>query len=260
MNKIKFFFLFFFLGSANLFSQITAGEVSSNVYFKDLNSDASFIFTCNWIYCSEYAVDVNNDNIIDFKFYSRMSSSPGSSSHKLTVKAFNKNKIMLSDSFAIALNFGDVINQYANWSDEADSLILDMSYSSLMGNSHIGPWSIVNEGYLPIQLNLNNELLFGYIHLLNSHSTLNKVMDFGIQVTNKEPFVYPNPFIEKIQFYNFTNKECTFELYDSNAKQVVKKDVLNYSLIDAENLQSGFYVYNVKENGKIISKGKLIKK
>ena len=107
-----------------------------------------------------------------------------------------------------------------------------------------------------------------YYGSINHNGYVIKVMPDDI-VTNAEdtPFefdrdvsVYPNPFNDYLKIET-ARKNLRFSLFDINGKMVNNADLDTQSKeLTTGNLNSGFYFYNVTDNGRIIQSGKLIKK
>jgi len=74
--------------------------------------------------------------------------------------------------------------------------------------------------------------------------------------------IYPNPVIDELTIRSEKpfKKETRFELFDLNGT-LVRKEILvqnRSQLIDLENIVSGLYFYQIKENSKLIQSDKLI--
>jgi hypothetical protein len=72
--------------------------------------------------------------------------------------------------------------------------------------------------------------------------------------------VFPNPAADIVNL-NLKNKSnvAIFELYDTQGKKLISKQIGNNDQINIKNLNSGVYIYNVNTNGNV-QNGKLIKK
>jgi len=75
----------------------------------------------------------------------------------------------------------------------------------------------------------------------------------------KDYSIYPNPVSDKINF-NITNSSimCLFELYDSQGRKLISKEIINNGQLSLEGLAKGIYLYNLNIGGEI-QNGKLIK-
>ncbi|HOG36465.1 MAG TPA: T9SS type A sorting domain-containing protein [Paludibacteraceae bacterium] len=86
-----------------------------------------------------------------------------------------------------------------------------------------------------------------------------KVVTSVSYVSFKNYKVYPNPVSDIINIEVADGKSTfTFELYDSQGRKLISKELTNNGQISLEGLAKGFYVYNLINDGKTQS-GKLIK-
>ena len=89
------------------------------------------------------------------------------------------------------------------------------------------------------------------------YSTVNvtSVSDLSKQVYS----IYPNPVLDRLNFnIQHSNNTFTFELYDSQGRKLISKEIINNSQLNLEGLTKGIYLYNLIIDGEIQS-GKLIK-
>lgn len=107
---------------------------------------------------------------------------------------------------------------------------------------------------------------YGYLSVESDglYKSINPIV--GVFEINNETLngkVYPNPFNKEliISFTNHMYSELTFELFDSFAKLIYKKqDIQGREQIQlADNILYGIYYYRLSKYGKIVSAGKLIK-
>ncbi len=89
------------------------------------------------------------------------------------------------------------------------------------------------------------------------YSTVNVTSVSGVSV--KDYSIYPNPVSDNVIF-NITNSNntFTFELYSSQGRKLISKEITNNGQLSLEGLAKGIYLYNLNIDGKIQS-GKLIK-
>jgi hypothetical protein len=89
------------------------------------------------------------------------------------------------------------------------------------------------------------------------YSTVNGTSVSGLNMNAYS--IYPNPASDNINF-NITNSNntFTFELYDSQGRKLISKEITNNRQLSLEGLAKGIYLYNLNIDGEIQS-GKLIK-
>ena len=142
----------------------------------------------------------------------------------------------------------------------ASGVILHTTKSGLNWTYQI---SGTNNNLLEIKFVGNN---IGYI--VGQYGTILKTTNAGLSVNENnfqlnKTISYPNPFKSsftiKIDYYQ-TLINATLTIYDLIGNKVDEINELNQNevYVDRKNLSSGIYLYFIKENGNVISKGKII--
>ena len=108
-----------------------------------------------------------------------------------------------------------------------------------------------------------------YYGSYNTNGFLIKVMPDDI-LTNAEDTplaydrdvsVYPNPFDDYLNIETL-RKDLRISLFDVNGQKILERDISNSirSKLFTGNIKSGFYFYNITDNGRVIQSGKLLKR
>lgn len=71
--------------------------------------------------------------------------------------------------------------------------------------------------------------------------------------------VYPDPFSDKINIIVNGNENLELSLFDFTYRKLVQKKFITKVTISADHLSNGIYLYEVRNKGRVIKKGKLIK-
>lgn len=73
-----------------------------------------------------------------------------------------------------------------------------------------------------------------------------------IEIKAEDVFVYPNPFIDQVSLQLIQqNKSVSYQIYDQTGRIVLQKtneNVEDKIIIDTQNLSSGIYLLNIREN------------
>lgn len=152
------------------------------------------------------------------------------------------------------------INANVAYTVGASGTILYTTNGGLNWNSQV---SNTSNNLLEIKFVDNN---IGYI--VGQSGTILKTTNAGLSVNEnnyplKKTILYPNPFKSsftiKIENYE-TLSNATLNIYDLLGNKVDEMTELNQNeiTIDRKNLNSGIYLYYIKEKGNVISKGKII--
>lgn len=82
-----------------------------------------------------------------------------------------------------------------------------------------------------------------------------------VNQTNNDVVIYPIPTknVINIRVNNNTNNTLTFYLYTTTGVEVINEELNNSKKINLSKLLKGIYIYQVKDNNRIIQSGKLIK-
>ena len=72
--------------------------------------------------------------------------------------------------------------------------------------------------------------------------------------------VYPNPFTDNLVVSVNGENEFLFEMFDISGVKIYSEKVNAINVFDFSEIASGFYIYRISENFKIIKSGKIIKK
>ena len=76
---------------------------------------------------------------------------------------------------------------------------------------------------------------------------------------NQSTTISPNPFSDNITITTKTNQPLEITLYDLTSRALLKQTFTNTTTINASQLASGIYLYQVRNNKGIIKNGKVVK-
>jgi hypothetical protein len=71
--------------------------------------------------------------------------------------------------------------------------------------------------------------------------------------------VFPNPFSDEINVSIGENEPCEVSIYDITARKVLQEKFTESATLNTSQLRKGIYFYEVGNNHKVLSKGKIIK-
>ncbi len=250
----SFFSLFYLVPNCKMYSQIIYTDIV------DATPNVS------------YSLDVNNDTIVDFY---------------IVHASLNKILCVPQNSNAYAGNI--LAGVYSPWALPAGSFICDTMAawfdSSKVGTmafgSNIGNWAGAVDKYLPLKLAIGANTYYGWARLdffvgstsftikdYAYNSTPNACIQAGQTVlsvlinTNKSIFsIVPNPFVSTttILTNNYLNNASIiiFNAFGQIVKEI-KSITGNSFNLNRENLPSGLYFLQLKEENNVIAIEKLI--
>ena len=139
--------------------------INSTIVYTDLIPDT--IRICSGVCNKDYALDLNKDGINDFNFSvsSVLARGGCDSRYKTTVSVLPLNSNSATPS-KLALN--EVIGNGNLWSTGSQVLRSHYSWSdgfSPCQSYNIGQWNTTTDGYLPLKINTNYRVYFGWVRL-----------------------------------------------------------------------------------------------
>lgn len=266
-----FFTLLVAINSSIGNAQIYAGQSSgSDIFYYDFSPDTSLTAIDNQN--SACNLDLNGDNIIDFRIYLWHSGSPAGWQHFMSIVSKNNNQVALSPvevGYADTLSYGNNIDATNLWSS-SDSIQLGGFFHIIVINDttyYYGTWGPLywHPGYLGVRIISSLDTLYGYIHL-DIHDA--KIKDYGINISAQaidelynsgSTISYPNPFSKKVTFESTSNDLVSLFIYDAFLKLILHKTFIGTTTINTEGFTKGVYFYELKNKNIVIKKGKLIR-
>lgn len=219
-----------------------------------------------------YALDLNNDTIIDFLIQFDMI-----------------NKVMCKPQNSNAYSGKLVSGLYLPWALSASTLICDSlatwydsnNVGTMASGSNIGNWVGVSNSYLALKIMVGSNTYFGWARIdINANSTSFTIKDYAYQsspntcikagqtilgyheISNKKQLsIFPNPSNESTNIQILGNpKNATLTLY--NAMGQVVKEIHNISeqnvSLPRENLPSGWYLLRLTDENETFELKKLL--
>jgi hypothetical protein len=272
------FIIIMFLLSSGIRAQnqiMVAQKTGTNIHYTDFQPDSSVQLINGG---EGFQLDIDNDGFNDLAFYV-LAETDGVSYTKFwsSITTINDKVKILSDSgnynFVLNLNPGDTISAYQNWSTVYDStydLIVNfISYYPPPGSNNT--YGYLGYGYLGFQIEYPSETFFGWIRVMATSTSIivAEVAISGVSV-KVEKFddldqaleVYPNPChsdlhlkIESAQI-----QDMYFEIVNTLGEIVKKGEVTScISKINIRDLQSGFYLLNIRKRNRLVNRIKFIK-
>ncbi len=256
MSKLLYSLLFFLVFNNKLYTQIIYTDIS------DVTPNAS------------YALDLNNDTIIDFILHY------GGSSDSIGVICHPQN----SNAYAGTILGGN----YLSWALAASSTICpstatwyDANHPGTLGwGTNLGYWVGETDKYLALKLIIGSNTYYGWARIdLVSTSSSFTLKDYAYQSTpnacilagqtnlvnpensiKNSVLLHPNPMITSTTIQtNYPVNNATLTIYNTHGQSV--KQVPNISgndiKISREYLQSGLYFIHLTEGNTIIAIEKL---
>lgn len=87
----------------------------------------------------------------------------------------------------------------------------------------------------------------------------NDTTGFNESIPPKDIKIYPSVFSNILNIQNLNSEQLTFILYDMSSRMVIDIEFSNSIMLNTEELQKGFYFYEVRNKSGIISTSKLLK-
>jgi hypothetical protein len=265
IKKFLLFTIAALLINTDLCSQISAGGIGSDIITGYSDSSFSYNYGTSGEFTGSCPLDMDNDSIFDFNFYAYNYTS-GYPERALNV--YTSHQVMVNASgYPEALMSGEVIDSSKTW---ASGGILQKVITFSAGTGTFGEWC-PNDAYLGIRLNYPGDTLYGYIYV---HAPMTpagySVMNYGYEKpkTNvglgpernfSEAVLFPNPFSGELNIRFSSVEIIRLIMYDVFSKKVIDKCFSSPGSIDTEGMSEGLYIYELRLNEQVVSRGKLIK-
>lgn len=252
-------------------------KVSAQLIYTDLNPDTILAATTSSP-SAQFDLDLNNDGTVDFNI--RHNNFGGWIEAEFYTQMGQSGQIITNGTgAATALDINDNINSSQSyWVCTATS----SSNSALFMNSNGADFPGQGDKFVGLRIKVSNQWHYGWVSLSipsdesqiiikgYAYNQSNTSIYAGQTITGiNEPSgeakniisVYPNPFNSSatIQF-NSTINNAELNVYNLYGQKIKTMNCISgdQMKIERENLNSGIYLYELKQDSKNISTGKLI--
>ena len=110
--------------------------------------------------------------------------------------------------------------------------------------------------------NINFTLIKSYPFAISDIAVCPEAGDPLFVLDKDSPYslnIYPNPFTDELNIANTTNASLEIIIYDITSRKLVQKVFTGNTSLNTVQLIKGVYLYEVRNKGSIIKKGKVIK-
>ncbi len=270
---------------------IVAGTHDANEYYYNIIPDKILSISSTISGSDSLYLDVNNDNILDFKFYLEVNIlSKFHHYESCTLIPLNHNQIAISgyDScyanypagefiyrlpMLNAFNPGDTINPNSMWCDTTGYLAFK-NYAAYIPNgqgySCNGNAAFLASNYIGLKVFIPNDTIFGWIKISNISSTSVNIEEYACNlysacinnnITNTYS-IYPNPSNGKFTLLNRSsfNKNQSIKIYNTTGKLIYsQKHPTEQLLIDLSSQPKGVYILFNESDNQIVCKKIILK-
>jgi len=171
---------------------------------------------------------------------------------------------------ADSLEYGDTISNNMTFSSGAT---LWATVYGMQQGPCLSSWTNIGEHYIGFRITYPFETSFGWLRVEGTGGGLSftfTIKDYAYNINHnyssvnnafmKNRFsVYPNPFNDKLIFNLHSSEQSEVILYDVTYRKVLEQIFINNVTLGTESLHSGLYFYEIRNDKKIISKGKVVK-
>lgn len=240
-------------------------KVNAQVVYTDVNPDSTIF---NSIFY--YEIDINSDGVDDFVIRRAFSNDAG-----FYFTDTLNNKVIYMNAKIAAMDINQIIDAQQTWSSP--------QYDNELCSSGNPNFAGKGDKYIGLRIKKNNSFYYGWIRINISsddskvvikdyayNQTANASITTGKETTGVNEWlgevtnattVYPNPFnvSTTIQFNTkTTNAQLTiYNVVGQNVK-TIKQITTNTVKIERDDLTAGIYFYELEQNSKTLSTGKLI--
>jgi len=267
----------FIISSLSLNAQyIIAGQFDSTIFHYDINPDTT-LYGIQYTPPGNLDIDINNDNVIDFKIQACNCSGLGGGFPNVQIIPLNQNEISIShidscfvgpnnllvnaQSLAYSYNQNDTINNVGNW----DTIPVMLNYSSwgVKGTWYFCQFSTFDSlpKYIGVRTITSMDTIYGWIKVRdvnNNNITIeefawSKFLPIGINKINKKPLFrfFPNPILNtiNISLINSNYKSNTIKIYNMLGILLFEKTLNESDInIDISTYKKGVYILRVESD------------
>ncbi len=95
--------------------------------------------------------------------------------------------------------------------------------------------------------------------IIDCSITLNSSVGVEEAINNSATNLYPNPFFNELNMYTDNNALSEIVLYDIASRKLVEKHFTNSVSLNTDELASGIYFYEIRNENEVVKKGKMVK-
>lgn len=136
-------------------------------------------------------------------------------------------------------------------------------YSDTINMTSIIPPYTIETPISPLVSNLNfisDTISYTYnIYPGFSPTICANITDVHSDVFDKKISIFPNPFLDELNFTTSNNEPSVITLYDIASKKILEQKFTNSVSINTKQLAKGLYLYEVQCGSSLCKKGKLVK-
>lgn len=231
---------------------------------------------------TNYGLDINNDNEIDFSiYYNSESGAPGTGFY---MNAYCV--IPLNNNEVLAVGHGEVCAKYKtdtiSSSDEDWMPIFEYPSYYITRGSSDEAYNIRADGFddlfIGLRLKNDDDYHYGWIQLSSEDVYTLTIKTYAFNATPNEQIViedslflfnendykntlckiYPNPARSNFTVELDNNDSSFIEVFDATGKMVFSEDFRRNIEVNSETLNTGIYILRIRNNDKIITQKLLI--
>jgi hypothetical protein len=149
-------------------------------------------------------------------------------------------------------NISGVITDTVSWT------LVSGEYTATGGENYLTIGNFNNDSNTVDTLtHFNSSFPFAYFYI--DDVSLTPCTGIEEQNSSAEIRISPNPFSARIDVTSKRNEPADFALYDVMGRKKLQQSFTNSTSLNAEQLASGIYLYEVRNKSGVIKKGKVVK-
>ena len=249
---------------------LKAGQSSGiNIIYTNLEPDSTLWAVKSTII---YLLDLDNDNIDDFKFSATHQSSPMFSMGFSSVEPLNNNAVAIipSSNYPDTLSFSCMINHDLYWRQELCNVNYYYSDGLPGGDTNWGIWADLTDKFIGLQLIAGSDTLYGWVGIAIGYTSFT-IRDYalltspsGLHKTNLESglIIYPNPAKDIVTIENIYSSPVFATLRDLNGTLIITQKLqFGNNNLEIKDLASGYYLVTILDNqNQVLTSEKIMKK
>jgi hypothetical protein len=249
---------------------LKAGQTSgSNIIYTNPEPDLSFSAVKSTV---TYYLDLNNDNVNDFKISATHVSSPMLQIGYSSIEPLNNNAVSIipTSNYPDTLSLTCMINSDLYWRQELCNINYYFIDEIPGGDYSWGIWAGLTDKFMGLQLVVGQDIFYGWLGIKIGYTSFT-IRDYALLNIpcgiNQYRFeygltVYPNPVENKITIENKSYLIVFVIVRDINGAMIIfEKLTFGNNEINLEKLSSGFYLISIVDSeNHIISSEKIVKK
>lgn len=151
-----------------------------------------------------------------------------------------------------------VINPPGSYLDTLGWTLISADYTAHGGESYILIGNFANDNFTSTQV-INSNTFGMHVYFYVDDVSLSLCTDVNNLNNEVNIRVYPNPFTDELRVKSSSMEESEIILSDVASRKLIRQNFTGSFSLNASQLSSGIYIYEVRNKNGIIKSGKLVK-